>query len=141
MTDGTHKASDGTVRKSYYGAGKQPWDIMVELGWGAPYAAGCVLKYLRRPDKNPFALVKEPFAKSSVWDDTTRGTVNHIEACLLAATRGHSHDSARWFYARLVEGVHLVDRISDRHVIVWADVLMQLHKQLTPEEFAVLEGK
>ncbi len=41
-------AADGTVRKAHYGAGKQPWDIIVETGWGAQFAAGNVLKYVRR---------------------------------------------------------------------------------------------
>lgn len=42
------KAPDGTVRKAHYGTGKQPWDIIVEQGWGAAFAAGNVLKYVRR---------------------------------------------------------------------------------------------
>ena len=41
-------APDGTVRKVHYGAGKQPWDSIVEQGWGAQFAAGNVLKYVRR---------------------------------------------------------------------------------------------
>ena len=43
-----HIAEDGTVRKSHYGAGRQPWDIIVALGWGAVFAAGNALKYVRR---------------------------------------------------------------------------------------------
>lgn len=43
---------DGTVRKAHYGAGKQPWDTMVEKGWAVHFAAGTVLRYLRR-DKEP----------------------------------------------------------------------------------------
>ena len=39
---------DGTVRKAHYGAGKQPFDEMKELGWADHFAAGCVLKYVRR---------------------------------------------------------------------------------------------
>ncbi len=39
---------DGTVRKAYYGKGKQPWDEMVELGWAEHFAAGSVLNYLKR---------------------------------------------------------------------------------------------
>jgi uncharacterized protein DUF3310 len=46
-------ADDGTVRKAHYGTGKQPWDIIVESYWGAQFAAGNVLKYIRRaPNKN-----------------------------------------------------------------------------------------
>lgn len=39
---------DGTKRKAHYGDGEQPWDIIVRMGWGAPFAAGNVIKYLRR---------------------------------------------------------------------------------------------
>jgi hypothetical protein len=35
-------------RKVHYGAGKQPIDTIKELGWGAQFMAGNVLKYLRR---------------------------------------------------------------------------------------------
>lgn len=40
--------TDGTVRKSHYGDGEQPWDIIVRLGWAPLFAASNVLKYLRR---------------------------------------------------------------------------------------------
>jgi hypothetical protein len=35
-------------RKVHYGAGRQPLDDIVELGWGPMFCAGNVLKYLRR---------------------------------------------------------------------------------------------
>lgn len=44
----THVATDGTVRTSHYGAGKQPWDTTIELGMAVDFAGGNVLKYLRR---------------------------------------------------------------------------------------------
>jgi hypothetical protein len=44
--------SDASVRKKHYGDGKQPWDIIVEAGWGPAFAAANVLKYIRRT-KNP----------------------------------------------------------------------------------------
>lgn len=43
-----HTASDGTTRKTHYGAGRQPWDDIKELGWAPEFAASNVLKYLRR---------------------------------------------------------------------------------------------
>lgn len=43
-----HVANDGTVRKDHYGMGRQPWDDIVDFGWGAPFAAGNALKYVRR---------------------------------------------------------------------------------------------
>lgn len=44
----TRVAVDNTVRQAYYGVGKQPWDTLLELGWGPGFTAGNVLKYLRR---------------------------------------------------------------------------------------------
>ncbi len=43
---------DNAERQSHYGAGRQPWDNIVEVGWGPAFAAGNVLKYLCR-DKEP----------------------------------------------------------------------------------------
>lgn len=39
-------------RKEWYGEGRQPWDDILELGWGPEFAAANVLKYLRR-SKSP----------------------------------------------------------------------------------------
>lgn len=39
---------DNSPREPYYGAGVQPWDQIVEGGFGASFAAGSILKYLRR---------------------------------------------------------------------------------------------
>lgn len=51
-------ADDGSVRKSYYGDGEQPWDAMKRIGWAADFAAGNVLKYLRRTKGEPDDLTK-----------------------------------------------------------------------------------
>ncbi len=48
MSEAEITGIDGTVRKAHYGVGKQPWDEMKELGWAEHFAAGCVLKYVRR---------------------------------------------------------------------------------------------
>lgn len=42
------KVVGDTVRKTYYGAGRQPWDDILAQGWGPEFAAGNVLKYIRR---------------------------------------------------------------------------------------------
>lgn len=42
------RGEDGTVRKAHYGAGRQPWDDIVDFGWGPAFAAGNALKYVRR---------------------------------------------------------------------------------------------
>ena len=39
---------DQSERQSYYGEGRQPWDDIVEAGFGLQFAAGSILKYLRR---------------------------------------------------------------------------------------------
>lgn len=42
---------DGIARKAHYGNGRQPWDDIVDMGWGQQFAAGNVLKYIRRAAK------------------------------------------------------------------------------------------
>ncbi len=39
---------DQTIRQPHYGPTRQPWDDIVDMGWGPGFAAGNVLKYLRR---------------------------------------------------------------------------------------------
>jgi hypothetical protein len=91
----------GEARKSHYGEGEQPWDVIVASGWGPAFAASCVLRYLRR-DK---ALE-------------------------------HSLESARWYYARLVEGC------AGRYTIAldWQRALDRLELILTKEERALARG-
>ena len=48
MTEPEFLHDDGTVRKEHYGRGRQPWDDIVEQGWGPAFAAGNALKYVRR---------------------------------------------------------------------------------------------
>jgi hypothetical protein len=48
-----HVAEDGTVRKSHYGSGRQPWDDAKDDGRAEDFAAVCVLKYLRRTKPDP----------------------------------------------------------------------------------------
>ena len=35
-------------RAAHYGAGRQPWDDILDAGWGPAFAAGNALKYVRR---------------------------------------------------------------------------------------------
>lgn len=44
----TRITDDGTVRQTYYGDGEQPWDTIKRQGWAPAFAAGNILKYLRR---------------------------------------------------------------------------------------------
>lgn len=43
-------------RKSWYGGGRQPWDDILDAGWGPAFAAGNVLKYLRRTKEPEHSL-------------------------------------------------------------------------------------
>lgn len=97
-------AKDAEPRKSHYGDGVQPWDVILASGWGPPFAASNVVKYLRRT-KNP----------------------------------EHSLESARWYYARIVEGiVGLLPGPSAQGD--WATALDRLELLLTPEERASARG-
>jgi len=96
----THTAEDGTERKSRYGTGRQPWDGIKELGWAPHFAAGNVLKYLRR-----------------------------------TKDREHSIESARWYYARLLELA-----IHDPWPF-WARGNIEIfNERLTDDEKALLRG-
>lgn len=59
--DRADAGADNTIRKAHYGDGEQPWDVIVRLGWGPAFAAGNVLKYLRR-SKHP-----EHSLESAAW--------------------------------------------------------------------------
>lgn len=50
------KDETGAERKAHYGEGKQPWDTICDLGWGAIFAAANVLKYLRRTKEQKHSL-------------------------------------------------------------------------------------
>lgn len=100
--DRKEPGAGGETRKMHYGAGEQPWDLIVASGWGPAFAAGCVLRYLRR-DK----------------------------------AREHSFESARWYYARLVEGCAKAPR-SD--VLGWQSALDRLELILTKEEQVLARG-
>ena len=52
----TRVADDGTIRQVHYGAGRQPWDDIVAAGWAPAFAAGNVLKYLRRSKEPEHSL-------------------------------------------------------------------------------------
>lgn len=93
----------GEARKAYYEAGEQPWDVIVASGWGPAFAAGCVLRYLRREK-----------------------------------AREHSLESARWYYARLVEGV--ATRPGEATSAEWQSALDRLELILTQAERARARG-
>ena len=99
------KRVDDSERKLYYGSGRQPWDVMVEETPWAPYfAAGCIIRYLRRPDKCPVS--DQWFTDWTDWQDGCSDDGNGASSAKLAAVteqRKHSLDSARWYYKRLRE--------------------------------------
>lgn len=105
---------DGAPRKDHYGAGRQPWDDIVDQGWGPEFAAGNVLKYLRRPNKVPAGLL---------GPEDTEG--------ILESTRAHSIESARWYYDRLYKMACNVERARA--------CLVALRGMLTVEERVTLD--
>lgn len=50
------RGADGTRRKAHYGPDRQPWDDIVDRGWGPAFAAGCVTRYLRRDKRREHSL-------------------------------------------------------------------------------------
>ena len=44
----THLDERGVVRQDHYGAGRQPWDDVLDEGWAPEACAHAILKYLRR---------------------------------------------------------------------------------------------
>jgi hypothetical protein len=56
-----HKAEDGSIRQDHYGSGHQPWDDIKDQGWAPEFAAGNILKYLRRSKNEEHSL------KSARW--------------------------------------------------------------------------
>lgn len=53
---GDHVAEDGTIRRDHYGPGRQPFDDIVAAGWAPAFAAGNILKYLRRTKEPAHSL-------------------------------------------------------------------------------------
>lgn len=108
-TNRIEPGTNGETRKVHYGDGRQPWDYILDASWAPEFAAGNVLKYLRR--------TKDP---------------------------EHSLESARWYYARLVEmmrGRLLPGSIAkpSRHVGRAAAVMLHLEEMLTVDEQKMLK--
>lgn len=51
----------GDGRKVHYGEGKQPLDTMLEMGWAPHFAAGSIIKYLRRTKSPEHSLESARF--------------------------------------------------------------------------------
>ena len=49
-------ADRGDGRKAHYGDGRQPWDVIIELGWEPEWLAGNIIKYLRRTKEPEHSL-------------------------------------------------------------------------------------
>jgi hypothetical protein len=52
----THTDERGVVRQDHYGPGRQPWDDILDANWGPEFAAGNILKYLRRDKQKEHSL-------------------------------------------------------------------------------------
>lgn len=86
----THIAEDGTQRKSRYGTGRQPWDDIKDLGWAPHFAAGNVLKYLRRTKDREHSIESarwywarlNEMAQSDRWPFHARGNIEILNSRL-----------------------------------------------------------
>lgn len=70
----------GDGRKAHYGAGKQPLDDIIACGWFPHFAAGNVLKYLRRDKSRAHSIESARF---------------YYGTLLAAATSGHETPASR----------------------------------------------
>jgi hypothetical protein len=69
---------DGTIRKAHYGEGKQPWDFIVEAGWAPEFAAGCVLRYLRRTKDPTHSLESARWYFARLGELAERGHAKYV---------------------------------------------------------------
>ena len=129
---------DDSERKVYYGSGRQPWDVMVgETPWAPYFAAGCILRYLRRPDKCP---VSDQWLSdyTDLEYDSDNGAGGR--QALIDEQRKHSLDSARWYYRQLRKmssshGRHPMYNLASKALLILED------KLLTVDERKLLEDK
>lgn len=87
----------GEARKSHYGEGEQPWDVIVASGWGPAFAAGCVVRYLRRDKAREhslesaqwyYARLVEGAAKKGKWNFADwQNAIDRLELILTQAER------------------------------------------------------
>lgn len=84
------KGIDGTVRQDYYGAGRQPWDDIKLAGWAPAFAAGNVLKYLRRPMKSSASYAQKEQRAEDLkkarwyWAELLKLRATHVAADFIA---------------------------------------------------------
>lgn len=131
--------ADASERKPYYGEGRQPWDVMLQdTPWAPYFAAGCILRYLRRPDKCPVSdqLLDKYVGHFDVLD---QGRMADAKLASIAEQQKHSLDSARWYYKRLREmssshGKHPMSNLAAAALMLLEDNV------LTPDERKLLEG-
>lgn len=77
-----------TKRESHYGAGRQPWDDIVDAGWGPAFAAGNVLKYLRRNKDDPAGdLEKARWYWGQLRENVRNASFEYAEPWLHALSR------------------------------------------------------
>lgn len=114
----TIKGIDGTERQAYYGQGEQPWDVMKKVGFAPQFAAGNVLKYLRRPAKG---------LKGSDPIPSRTGT-----ECW--PHNPDDIDKAIWYFKELHQMVYDGCPVS----LACVDTLMKI---LTPWEISYLQGR
>lgn len=99
-------ADDGTVRKTHYGDGRQPWDDIVESGWAPHFASANVLKYLRRTKEVEDSVRKARwyYERLRAMDQGERGS-DRVEASLVIARLVHLLTTDEWATLQQKENV------------------------------------
>lgn len=67
---------DDTERKPHYGAGRQPWDDIVDAGFAPGFSAGNVLKYLRRTKEPEHSIESARWYWERLKEMTLSGNAN-----------------------------------------------------------------
>lgn len=101
--------ANGLARKAHYGDGRQPWDDIKVLGWAPAFAAGNVLKYIRR------------HAKKNGADDISKARWYY--ARLLEGCEMPTHDTGRWEFLLYDEAMRkLKSTLTDDECMLLANV-------------------
>jgi hypothetical protein len=82
--DRVQSGADGTVRKAHYGDGIQPWDLIVAAGWAPEFAAGCVLRYLRRTKDPEHSLESARWYWTQLHELAKKGHAKYVLGTLIS---------------------------------------------------------
>lgn len=79
QADRDQPGAEGAARKAHYGDGEQPWDTIKNAGWAPEFAAGNVVKYLRRTKDPEHSLQSARWYYARLKELIGRGSRSHEE--------------------------------------------------------------